>query len=206
MRHRQIFDQSLISVTDEIFILLIWIWKPNKAMFASFINLNIILYCFFHDYGFWRHSPETMGISCVHSSLGFRTGIPIINSLPSFDCRDHGIGRGEEGIWAILSPSEGITHSPNHKLLILGSTTDSSKKAEVHSAMGLVCAGGGTPVSTHWRQIWLFYFGLNSWCPADVHLTCLPGQRCWYSPPAWWFSGTRAQFKEAEITNHIIKS
>lgn len=136
MRHRQIFDQSLISVTDEIFILLIWIWKPNKAMFASFINLNIILYCFFHDCGFWRHSPGTMGISCVHSSRGFRTGILIINSLLSFDCRDHGIGRGEEGIWAILSPSEGITHSPNPKFLILGSTTDSSKKTEVYSDMG----------------------------------------------------------------------
>lgn len=142
MRHRQIFDQSLISVTDEIFILLIWIWKPNKAMFASFINLNIILYCFFHDYGFWRHSPETTGLSCVHSSLGFLTRIQIINSLPSFDCNDHSIGRGEEGIWAILSPSEGITHSPNHKLLILGSTTDSSKKAEVHSAMGLSVQAG----------------------------------------------------------------
>jgi hypothetical protein len=38
-------------------------------MFASFINLNIILYCFFHDSGFQRHSPERVGVPCVHSQF-----------------------------------------------------------------------------------------------------------------------------------------
>lgn len=53
---------------------------------------------------------------------------------------------------ATLSPSWGITHSPNHKLILPGSTTSQvTKGMGVDSMAGLFCAGEAIPVATCWK-------------------------------------------------------